>query len=59
MIWLNQIIQGILLGGYYALIASGQFPAPIRLTANTVGWLEHDIERWIAQRAISSGVKGL
>ena len=23
MIWLNQIIQGILLGGYYALIASG------------------------------------
>ena len=23
MIWLNQIIQGILLGGYYALIACG------------------------------------
>jgi branched-chain amino acid transport system permease protein len=23
MIWLNQIIQGVLLGGYYALIASG------------------------------------
>ena len=23
MIWLNQIVQGVLLGGYYALIACG------------------------------------
>ena len=23
MIWLNQVIQGVLLGGYYALIACG------------------------------------
>ena len=50
---------GLSRSSLYALIASGQFPAPIRLTANTVGWLENDIERWIAQRAISSGVKGL
>ena len=50
---------GLSRSSLYALIASGQFPAPIRLTANPVGWLEHDFERWIAQRAISSGVKGL
>ena len=35
----------------YALITDGQFPAPIRLSANTVGWLEHEINDWIAQRA--------
>jgi len=34
----------------YALIADGQFPAPIRLSANTVGWLEHEIDGWIAER---------
>ena len=43
----------------YALIASGQFPAPIRLTPNTVGWLEHEIERWIAQRAKASRARGV
>ena len=35
----------------YALIADGQFPTPIRLSANTVGWLEHEIDAWIAERA--------
>jgi prophage regulatory protein len=35
----------------YALIAEGQFPAPIRLSANTVGWLEHEIDAWISGRA--------
>lgn len=35
----------------YALIADGQFPAPIRLSANAVGWLEHEIDAWIAERA--------
>ena len=35
----------------YALIADGKFPAPIRLSANTVGWLEHEIDAWMAERA--------
>ena len=38
----------------YALIADGQFPAPIRLSANTVGWLEHEIDAWIAERTKAS-----
>ena len=38
----------------YALIAGGQFPSPIRLSANTVGWLEHEIDGWIAERTKAS-----
>jgi prophage regulatory protein len=38
----------------YALIADGQFPAPIRLSTNTVGWLEHEIDAWIAERTKAS-----
>ncbi len=38
----------------YALIADGQFPTPIRLSANTVGWLEHEIDAWIAGRTKAS-----
>ena len=40
----------------YALIAGGQFPTPIRLSANTVGWLEHEIDGWIADRTKASRV---
>jgi len=38
----------------YALIAGGQFPTPIRLSTNTVGWLEHEIDGWIAERTKAS-----
>ena len=40
----------------YALIAAGQFPSPIRLSANTDGWLEHEIDAWIAERNKASRV---
>ena len=35
----------------YALITEGRFPAPIHLSAKSVGWLEHEIDAWIAERA--------
>lgn len=38
----------------YALIADGRFPAPIRLSTHTVGWLEHEIDGWIAERTNAS-----
>jgi len=38
----------------YALIADGRFPAPIRLPTHTVGWLEHEIDGWIAERTNAS-----
>lgn len=46
-----QARTGLAKSSIYALVASNQFPSPIRLTANTVGWLEHEVEQWIAQRA--------
>ena len=45
---------GLARSSIYALIAAGLFPEPIRLTPNTVGWLEHEVERWIAQRTQAS-----
>jgi len=43
----------------YAHIAGGLFPKPIRLGVRAVGWLESDIEQWLASRAEASrGVIG-
>ncbi len=50
---------GLSRSSLYALIGCGRFPAPIRLTPNTVGWLEHEIERWIAQRIQATRQQGL
>jgi len=38
----------------YVLIAEGRFPAPIHLTTKTVGWLEHEVDAWIAERTKAS-----
>lgn len=38
----------------YDAIAAGTFPAPIRLGARSVGWLESEVEAWIAQRIAAS-----
>jgi len=35
----------------WRMVRDGEFPAPLRLSKNTVGWLESDIEAWIEQRA--------
>lgn len=29
-------------------IREGEFPVPVRLGKNAVGWLESDVENWIA-----------
>jgi prophage regulatory protein len=34
----------------YEGIANGTFPKPIRLGPKSVGWLEHEVDEWIAQR---------
>ena len=31
-------------------MAEGKFPAPIRLTAKAVGWLEAEVAAWVAAR---------
>jgi prophage regulatory protein len=32
----------------YMIIKQGRFPKPIKLSLNTVGWLESEINGWIA-----------
>lgn len=34
----------------YLKVSRGEFPQPINLGARAVGWLESDIDEWIAQR---------
>ena len=34
----------------YRLIDKKEFPAPIRLGPNSVGWLREEIDEWIATR---------
>lgn len=38
----------------YAMIRAGDFPAPIRLGARAVGWLESEVEEWITRQALAS-----
>jgi len=40
----------------YRLMQKGQFPKPIRLSANRVGWLAEDIDNWLQQRIAESHV---
>lgn len=42
---------GLKRSALYALIQRGQFPSPVRITAKAVGWLEGDVDQWIAGRA--------
>jgi prophage regulatory protein len=34
----------------YLLIQEGKFPRQIQLTVRSVGWLESDVDGWLAQR---------
>jgi prophage regulatory protein len=41
---------GLRLASIYLHISKGSFPKPISLGARAVGWLESDIDSWIAAR---------
>jgi len=34
----------------YGMIAEGEFPAPVKLGKQAVGWRQADIERWKSER---------
>ena len=38
----------------YLRVAEGDFPKPISLGARAVGWLESEVDRWIADRIEST-----
>ena len=46
-----ELRTGLSRSAIYALMAKQKFPAAIPLTEKAVGWLESNIETWIAERA--------
>lgn len=38
----------------YALIALGKFPAPIKIGARAVAWVESEVQAWIGDRVKAS-----
>lgn len=34
----------------YKLVALGDFPKPISLAPNRVGWVESEVEEWLAEK---------
>lgn len=41
---------GLKRSAIYAAIQAGTFPSPVSLGGRAVGWPEHEIEAWIANR---------
>lgn len=39
----------------YALVKDGKFPHPVPLGARAVGWLESEVDSWIAERVSARG----
>lgn len=39
----------------YSAVKSGNFPAPVRLSARAVAWREEDISRWVSERVKTGG----
>jgi len=38
----------------YERIRTGAFPAPISLGGKSVGWIEHEVNHWLAERIVLS-----
>jgi len=56
IIRLPQVKQriGLSRSSIYALVRAGQFKAPISLGSRAVGWLESDVDEFIAARVKAS-----
>ncbi len=58
IIRLRQAIEktGLSRSTIYNLIKSGDFPQQVRLSVRTMGFLEHEVDAWIAGRVAASRV---
>lgn len=37
----------------FAMVASGAFPKPVRLSARRVGWVPEEVSAWMARRVLA------
>lgn len=47
-------LTGLSCSTIYRLMDKGEFPRAVRLSANSVGWLESDLLQWLEQRIAAS-----
>jgi prophage regulatory protein len=38
----------------YRMQASGQFPQRVKIGARAVGWIEREVQEWLARRAVTT-----
>ncbi len=50
-------LTGLSRSTLYLRISKNEFPAPISLGGRAVGWLEEDIENWLAEKIEASRSK--
>jgi predicted DNA-binding transcriptional regulator AlpA len=36
----------------YELQSEGEFPMRVKITAHAVGWIEHEVQAWLAERRV-------
>ncbi len=41
---------GLTKSGIYYLIREGVFPRPVKIGARAVGWVEQEVDAWLAQK---------
>lgn len=41
---------GLACSSIYLMVSNNTFPAPIKLSKRSVGWLENEIDQWIEDR---------
>jgi prophage regulatory protein len=49
-------ITGLKRAAIYAHIKEGTFPAPVRITGHAVAWRHADLQRWIENLPVGTGV---
>lgn len=52
-----QARTGLSRSSIYAGISTGNFPAPVQLGEKSVGWVESEIDNWIAERIAARNKK--
>ena len=45
---------GLSRSSIYAMMGTGAFPKPIKLSERSVGWLEHEVQGWLENRVLAS-----